>query len=204
MNKIGRIASWAAAIVLAGAVFSRSAEASFILDVNQVGPDVVGTGSGTIDLSGLTFEATQTLFAELKPQFSVAIVGATASAAFYIAATGPGNFGSGTATGPDTSSGNLVGIGAGGTTVAVPSGYVSGTALSDGFTYDNATYADLGVTPGTYTWSWGTPGTANFDTFVLDIHPASAAVPEPSTLAVLVAGLLGLGFLRRKPRRDAL
>ena len=66
--------------------------------------------------------------------------------------------------------------------------------------FDGGTYALMGLTPGTYTWSWGTPG-QNFDSFVLDIHPVPESVPEPSTLALLVAGLLGLGVSRRKATR---
>ena len=37
----------------------------------------------------------------------------------------------------------------------VPQGYVSGGALSDSMTYNNATFASLGLTLGTYVWSWG-------------------------------------------------
>jgi hypothetical protein len=71
----------------------------------------------------------------------------------------------------------------------VPSGYVSGTSLSDTSTYDGATFASLGVTPGVYKWTWGS-GT-NADSFKLDI----VAVPEPSTWIMMLAGFAGLGLV---------
>ena len=95
--------------------------------------------------------------------------------------TGPTNFGSGDSQIVASSgSGDLVGItgvGALGGTLALPKNYVSGAALSDTSTYDNATFASLGVTPGTYTWTWGTGATA--DSFALQVGPAAMPVPEP-------------------------
>ena len=44
----------------------------------------------------------------------------------------------------------------------VPRGYVSGTFLSDSATYSDATFATLGVTPGTYVWTWGSGANQNF------------------------------------------
>src|SRR6266576_2878742 len=74
------------------------------------------------------------------------------------------------------------------------SGYVSGTALSDSATYNNATFASLGVTPGTYVWTWGAGANQNF---TLQIGPAG--VPDGgSTVSLLGFGLLGLTALRRK------
>jgi PEP-CTERM motif len=71
---------------------------------------------------------------------------------------------------------------------------VSGTYLSDTSTWNNTTLAALGVTSGTYTWTWGTGPTA--DSFTLEAGP----VPEPATCALLGSGLLGLMFARHRPK----
>ena len=79
--------------------------------------------------------------------------------------------------------------------LSVPDGYVSGAALLSSATWNNATFASLGVTPGTYVWSWGT-GLPN-QNFTLII--GGAGVPDGgSTVSLLGFGLLGLAALRRK------
>ena len=62
-------------------------------------------------------------------------------------------------------------------------------------TFNNATFASLGVTPGTYVWTWGT-GLEN-QNFTLIIE--GAGVPDGgSTVSLLGCALLGLVALRRK------
>jgi hypothetical protein len=60
-----------------------------------------------------------------------------------------------------------------GAVLLVPPGYVSETPLSDTATYYNATFSSLGVTPGTYTWTWST------DTFTLDVSNSPVFVGMP-------------------------
>ena len=77
----------------------------------------------------------------------------------------------------------------------VPQGYSSGNPLSSSATWNNATFASLGVTPGTYVWTWGT-GLAN-QNFTLII--GGAGVPDGgSTVSLLGFASLGLVALRRK------
>jgi PEP-CTERM motif len=46
----------------------------------------------------------------------------------------------------------------------------------------------LGVTPGVYTWTWGSGAEA--DSFTL----IAGNVPEPSTWAMMLLGFAGLGY----------
>jgi hypothetical protein len=102
--------------------------------------------------------------------------------------TGPTSFGSGGATSPDSSSGDVVGLFGASEALTLPQGYVSGTALSDTAQYNNATFSSLGATPGTYEWTWGTG--AHADSFTLQIGTVSA-VPAPA----LGSGMAGLAVL---------
>jgi len=99
---------------------------------------------------------------------------------------------------PNTGRGDLTGITNEAHVIWVPTGYNSNSPpLSGGFTYDNQSFSSLGITPGTYEWTWGT-GT-HADSFTLDII-APAAVPEPASFAVLAMGLAGLGMVLRTRR----
>ncbi len=134
------------------------ARAAYIVTLEQEGTSVVATGSGTIDLTDLTFVVTgNVLGAQMDPNEGLVITGPASlgSISAYSGFTGPANFGSGSEILANSGTGDLVAVSALQQLLLVPVGYVSGGALSDTATYDNKTFSNLGVTPGTYEWTWG-------------------------------------------------
>jgi hypothetical protein len=188
-----------ALVSLLGLGITQSARASYIVTLQEVGSNVVANGSGTIDYTDLTLSNSGTTSnqALIGPSAQVIQTGPTGPVNFFTYSgllTVLTSFGSGGITHANTGSGDFVGIG---TALAVPQGYVSGAALSDSMTFNSATFATLGVTPGTYVATWGTG--VHADSFTLQIGPAG--VPDAgSTLPLLSFASLGLVALRRKLR----
>ena len=204
------------AFALLGATAAANAD-PYVVTLEEVGSDVVATGSGQIDLTGLRFVgvgfATRAL---INAAGSNNIVLETGPASLtndltYTDGTvsGPTSFGNGTNGTPtfaNSGGGDLVvfndEISVADLTLLVPLNYVSDTALSNTSTWDNATFASLGVTPGTYVWTWGTGADQSFTLEII-----GSSVPGP----IAGAGLPGLifasggllGWWRRKRKAQA-
>src|SRR5437762_377717 len=179
--------------VAALSLFSVQLAQAYSVTLEQVGSDVVATGSGPLDLTGLTLVVTYaSLPAQIFPVLGQIVTGSGGGTDGYQGSiSGPTSFGGVFFTFASSGSGDSVGIFRDTSTLLVPSGYVSGTALSDSATYNNATFDSLGVTPGTYVWTWGAGANQNF---TLQI----GAVPDGgSTVSLLGCALLGLVALRR-------
>lgn len=179
------------------------AHANYVVTLAQAGPNVVATGSGTLDLAALTSKGSfSSPGAEMSPSIAQLVTGPLASVPQdgYVGLTGPTNFGTGGSTLANSGSGDSVAIvGSSNTPLGqpflwVPAGYISGHALSDIATYYGATFASLGATPGTYVWSWGTG--PNADSFRLQVGPAAAA--EPGSLLLMAIALVAGMWLWRK------
>lgn len=198
------------------AATSGAGHAGVTIHITDAGPDVVVTASGTLNLSDLTAsigsflatgpgmvdyggalgssqgllmgDPTSAYTLRSGPTFSgpaYPFFGAERSAQTQLAFS--------TATGDllslgfsESSTGTRVGIG-------VSNSYVSGASLSSTGTWTGLELSRLGVAAdSSYTWTWGSGATADFLTIQV------AAIPEPSTYALMIAGLGLVGFAARK------
>ncbi len=153
-----------------------SASAPMTVTIYESGSNVVMSASGTVDLSGLTLVTsgggpngggglgigTATFICGSNGTYFDTYSGFTST---------PTNFGSGSGLGSSSSSGQVFGIIVDGTPpylLVVPTGYTSGVNISSTQTFNNTSLSTLGLTNGTYTYTWsggsidvvvgGTPG----------------------------------------------
>jgi hypothetical protein len=182
------------------AAVSSDARGAYVLTLQQTAGNVVATGSGSFNLAALTINDAGDIgvAANFFPSLAQAVVGVPATATdLYQGISGSADFGSGSSIEfANSSGGNVSGVDDA-QILFVPAGYTSGTFLSGSATWTDATYSSLGITPGTYSWTWGSGATA--DSFTMDI--STGAVPEPSTWAMLVAGVgMLMGFRARRAK----
>ena len=197
-------------VALAAAVLLAPAPASatpYIVNLVQQGSNVVATGSGEFDLSGLQqYSVHFDIFGYVRADLGTVQTGSGTADGYYDSTlTGPTNIGVGgwPGTQSSTDTGDAVGlayVGPDGPSLFVPEGYVSGTTLSSGSTWDNASFASLGVTPDTYVWSWGSGADQSF---TLIIGGGMPTVPEPAALGMFGFGVLLIGGFVGLRRRAA-
>jgi hypothetical protein len=183
-----------AALLLSLVAAVPAAEATYTITVTQSGADVVASGSGTLNLTSLVGGVPGNAAAYVQANTGSIYVGPTSLTAvrsFSGGVTGPANFGSGAFQAANSGSGSIAGIDAG--AVAVPNPYASGSSISGTATWTGQTFAGLGLTPGTYTWTWGLG--ANADSLVLQIGPPAPPAPVQPVPALSEWGVIALGCL---------
>ncbi len=131
--------------------------------LQEVGPDVVLSGTGTADLASLILDGPYSHGGTfITPNQGFFAVGTLADNDYYSGATlsSPVLFGSGSITNADLSTGNVFGLNGFGA-VSVPAGY-SGGLLNGTATFTGTTLTTLGVTVpgGPYVIQWGASGTS--------------------------------------------
>lgn len=143
--------------------------AAYTLQLTETGGNVVGVGSGSLNTDSLSVVFSGGYNAFLIPNGAAAIVGPAGGTNIdaWGPISGPAIVGPGNAQVlADTGGGDKAGVvGTGGLVVA--QGYVSGAPMAASSTWNAATFASLGLTPGEYVWTWGTGATA--DSFTLRI-----------------------------------
>jgi hypothetical protein len=186
-------------VTIASAVTAVTAQAAYIVNATETGGDVVFEGSGRLDLTAwarIGWGAGGTTFVDADLGF---LVGASSEVDLYNSATnysGPTNIGPGTTrTSAQSQTGDLTGITFADQLLYTPRYYNSDTNLTGTTTYTTATFDSLGLTPGSYEWTWGSAASA--DSYTLNV----GAVPVPAAVWLFGSGLLGLiGVARRKVR----
>lgn len=195
------------AIAFAWLLSGGRAQAGYTVTLQQVGPDVVATGSGTINLHGLNFYQSGSQDPRMTPHVGFLNTGAAAiytgpissSVDIYWGPYEPTSFGCGDWVSASSGSGDMVGVssvkdyGDHYGFLIVPLGYVSGTALSDTATYSGTTLASLGVTAGTYVWKWGSGANQNFTLNVPAFAPPPSPAPDLTNISTRASVQTGRG-----------
>ena len=135
----------------------------FSITISEVGSNVVMTASGTLNINDLTLISSGTGpfgGGGLGVNSATFVLGSTPSYfdEYSGFTTTPSNFGTGGGLGSSSSTGDIMGViyqGAPPYHLVVPSGYTSGTYITGSQTFNTQTFSSLGLTVGTYTYTWG-------------------------------------------------
>ncbi len=174
-------------------LFGANSQAAVTIDFVESGGDVVATSSGTIITTGLTnpselfttsgYVAGTGTDASLSCVFLVGTDPSEADAFFFTNWTNDNTDVCSIGTSQDASSGsgNFVGVfSRNGATdgIYIPNNYVSGSPIAGTSTWAGATFASLGLIPGTYVFTFGAGAEA--DSITLNIGGVVAPPPPPS------------------------
>lgn len=188
-----------AAVVVSPICLPSDVEADLVIQIQQVGEDVVVTGEGSLALGGLTFDGDGFNFGSsgINPQLGNLRFSPDIGEGRYRGdISGPSNFGLGGSSLASVSSGDNFGFSGSADNLSVPVGYIPGSPLSGSMTFDSTTIASLGIDTGTFVWSWEVPASPVAGDLPIAVNGAFTervtltVVPEPSAFAFL--GLLGL------------
>lgn len=193
----------ACSLIIAACPVARSADLNFT--VQQVGIDVVTTVNGFVVTAALTnFGASQWAGGMWlsNTNGSILINGPATSSSNNVnvyrgGIVGGQRFGAGALISASSGSGNFVGITSNtNSSLLLPFGYVSGSPITSSSIYTNKTISGLGLTLGTYNWSWGSGATAGTAQMTI------SNVPEPGTYALGAIATAVLAAVARRKRNQ--
>jgi hypothetical protein len=175
--------SWPRTVILAG-IFSSTmisalpSQAIIYLQVQQLGNDVVVTGSGKANLTALTFFDDSSTFQNVLTDVQVfagpSPFNSGAVDLYNGVISGPTSISSNPLLveepDPDASTGDLFGIIADLYRVVLPKGYASNNDLTGVSVFRNISISQLGLVSGQ--WTWGNTNDGTFDSINVDVVPA--------------------------------
>lgn len=197
--------------------WTSQSQAGVTINLTESGGNILATTSGTINTLGLLLFNGADWSARIRPDTigtergAIGVGDLSNDFVNQYRVNGPVTFGPGKTNVLATSSiGNFIGIraithiGQDFPLLQLPSMYTSGSFISGSSTFNSATFASLGLTTGTYLYSWGAGDTADSLTINVGASSGPAAVPEPSTLCIAcIAFTASLGTTLVRKRRNA-
>lgn len=193
-----------AATVAAAGLSAAPAFAAYTINIQQVGNNVVATGTGSVLTVGGRAFGSGSADSRLAASYPYLYLGTGRYDLYALASPGgPTNFGIGNDRVANSFTGNRAGFFFQNNTlsVLVPTGYISGSdAGTSTSTFNNSSLASLGLSIGTYTYNFGQG--ANADSFIVRIGEQAGAVPETATWGMMIAGLGMMGGAMRTRRRS--
>src|SRR5262249_39298145 len=145
--------------------------------------NVVANGTGSLNLTDLTpggsIPITPSILWPVRPEVEL---GLAAQGQSYTGFSRPPDIGPGGVTAASSESGTAFELVH--DVLWLASSYKSGDQFTSGGTWDNTTISGLGLTPGTYEWTWGSAANGTADDIKVVIPSETTGVPEPSTLTL--------------------
>lgn len=200
-TRIARLGLLSLAIALVS-VIATPARADFTINFTQVGNDVVASGSGSFNFNEASARSGGSLSSRYVYPSRAIFISVPGTATFIDMDvsnnfSGPSNFGTGLSTTATSNSGNYIGLLAEDQVVRISLAYYQnpGGLMNTTTTWANTTLSALGLTAGTYVWSWGT---SSPESFTINVDNS---VPEPSTHLLFAIGAVTFVIVlhRRKP-----
>jgi len=193
-----KLSHFIAAALLVGA---SSAQAVYTVNLTESGGNVTATGSGSINTTGMVPTVTGGFCVNGYVGANTLCLGTSPTGLMFTGQVSPAlaALTTGANTSGNASSGQPVFMQ--NTTLYLPAGYVSASPLSSSATFNGRTFASMGLTPGTRTFTL-TSG----DTIVINIGPMAASAPIPTLSeygAMALASLLAMaGMLAMRRRKE--
>ncbi len=179
--------------IIAALLLGATAQAALVISIEEVGNDVVATASGTLNIADLTNTGSggSQPSGYLNPAGGW-LIGGDDSFYYYSGATGASSLGTGGVKVGDSVTGDVFGLLVSQNYILISQTYVSGAQIDGTATWNNQTFATLGLDETSFTMTWGSGATA-------DSMTVTAAVPEPATAGLLgISGLILFGIRRLK------